>query len=500
MAFSFGATAPAPASGLGFGSTPAPAPSGFSFGAGAGAGATPAPAASASAPAPFSFGAPAPAPAAAAGGFSFGSSSAPAAATPGFGLGTPAPAAGAAAPAPFSFGAPAPAPTPASGGFSFGAPAPAATPAPAAGGFSFGGASTPAPAPSAFSFGAPAPAPSTLGAFGAPAPASGGGFGGFGGFGAPAPAPSSLGFGFGTPAAAPSTGLFGASATAAPPQGAAEAGNEIQRALTALKVAYANKSPDGQPNGQSQFKCILYNMVDPAQRHLYLRPPYAEQGEWEAAERNNPDPDACVPSVVVGFEGLHERLIHQQSHASDLKGAVQRLQDTAMRLQQSILSLESQVETCRRRHLDQNNKFLQVARKIEVLRCMNVPLQASERSFREHLEYVHRSLNTPHAKLNDIVSTQMQVERRIDNVDQINSEEDQGVIFRTLQAHREGLAHLTDIMQKDMRDLAIIREELEKRAQGSGGPGGMDARHAAQAQGGGSGGAATGNLATLQWK
>jgi hypothetical protein len=199
--FGGGFGAPAPAQGGGLFGAPAPAPQGFGGGGGFGG-------------ASGGYGAPAPAP-------SGGMFGAPAPAQGGFG--TPAPAQGgglfgapAAGQSPFGGGAPAP-----QGGFGgvtggFGAPAPQANT-----GFGGGGGAFMQPQQQqqqqTSAFGAPAPAQGG-GLFGAPAPAAGGGFGsGFGVAAAPAQggmfgAPAPVQGGFGAPAASPGGGLFGGAA------------------------------------------------------------------------------------------------------------------------------------------------------------------------------------------------------------------------------------------------------------------------------------------------
>jgi Nucleoporin complex subunit 54 len=63
----------------------------------------------------------------------------------------------------------------------------------------------------------------------------------------------------------------------------------------------------------------MYNAVEPSQKHLYQRPPFIEQSLWEQAERDNQEPDDCVPYPVVGFQALVDRLKSQQEHAVSVK-------------------------------------------------------------------------------------------------------------------------------------------------------------------------------------
>lgn len=229
--------------------------------------------------------------------------------------------------------APAPAPAPAVG-FAFGA-APAPAPAPAAGGFSFAGFGA-APAPAA-----PAPAP-------APAPA----FGGFGGFGAPAPAPSpapAFGGFFGAPAAPAA-----AAAAETPEQLLQKQALEEYRAhltalfekskpvrelvqnpsfraalppeLLALASAYRTLPDSGDTRvvpSPYPFRALTYNVRDDSR--AYVRHPLMTEEEWrrevtehEVDEGADP-PVRVIPTMLVGFEALRDRLALQNKQVAELK-------------------------------------------------------------------------------------------------------------------------------------------------------------------------------------
>jgi Nucleoporin complex subunit 54 len=268
----------------------------------------------------------------------------------GFGSAAPAPA-----PSGFSFGAPAPAAPAPSFGFGQQQQQPAA-PAPAAGGFGFGQQQqqqAPAPAPTRFSFDAAPAAPAPAFSFAQPsaAPAAPAPFS----FGAAAPAPAASLWAGAPAAAAPAAGFgFGA---AAPAQQAPTAVSELETALVTLRSAYTDKLVDGSSNPGCKFKVrnataynnpnckksvycsmlislplsihcdvcfvhvqhLMYNTVEPSQKHLYQRPPFIEQSLWEQAERDNQEPDDCVPYPVVGFQALVDRLKSQQEHAVSVK-------------------------------------------------------------------------------------------------------------------------------------------------------------------------------------
>mmetsp|Transcript_17866 Transcript_17866/g.23545 ORF Transcript_17866/g.23545 Transcript_17866/m.23545 type:complete len:435 (+) Transcript_17866:307-1611(+) len=423
----------------------------------------------------FSFGAPPSTPAAsgaATGGFTFGGTSSATPPKPAFGFGAPA-----AAPAPsaFSFGgspaASAPAPV---SGFSFAA---ASTPAPATG-FSFGATSTPAPAPAGSVFGATAAKPATgfsFGATSAPAPGAAPLFGA-----APAAAPPL----FGTTTPAPfgtSTGLFGAPQAAA---GATAPGltptptSEIEAALKALYLAYADKNPTPQPaptltlgaqqpaapqfNKDCRFKHLFYNMVGAADRQRYQRPDFVDSRVWDRAERDNPNPEVLAPTPVVGFAALKERVEHQHGYTSELNAFIKRIENTLHTLEQASSQTETLVQKGFHRHRQLCNRFLQVLRKLEVLRSMGLPLQLQERELHIRLEAVANHLAAPTQRLTDLHAHSTQVERPIDHSEKLK-DKDLAKLHAALQHQRKGLEHLTDILKKDMRDMQIMKNEMIKK-------------------------------------
>ncbi|KAJ1972359.1 hypothetical protein H4R34_005435 [Dimargaris verticillata] len=61
-----------------------------------------------------------------------------------------------------------------------------------------------------------------------------------------------------------------------------------------------------------QFKHYFYNLVDPAQVHLYTCPPDHDPALWDQAQQANPDPTCLVPALAVGFDDLKRRADQQQ--------------------------------------------------------------------------------------------------------------------------------------------------------------------------------------------
>jgi Nucleoporin complex subunit 54 len=109
---------------------------------------------------------------------------------------------------------------------------------------------------------------------------------------------------------------------------------------------------------------------------------------------------------------------------------LQRLQNTVEALQQAVHRTDAAMESSRRRHLTQTNRFLELMAKVELVRCMNLPLNIEEMRLREKLEHVRHDIQKPQADLNEVVTLQQQVERRVDTVDDIVNADDLAAIFK----------------------------------------------------------------------
>ncbi|CAM9179391.1 unnamed protein product, partial [Heterosigma akashiwo] len=78
---------------------------------------------------------------------------------------------------------------------------------------------------------------------------------------------------------------------------------------------------------------------------------------------------------VVGFQALRERAEHQHAHAAELQAYVARLRDTLGTLEAAAARGEAGVRQGMLRHRRLQNRFLQLLRKLEVIRAMGLPLQ-----------------------------------------------------------------------------------------------------------------------------
>ncbi|CAM9840285.1 unnamed protein product [Phaeothamnion confervicola] len=141
-------------------------------------------------------------------------------------------------------------------------------------------------------------------------------------------------------------------------------------------------------------------------------PSNVDQRAWEEAQRDNPDPDKLVPYLVVGFDELLQQAQERQTEAAKMNDLAQRLREmVGSRVQQSRRAAAA-AEACRRKHVEQRHRLLQVMQKMELLRCINLPLHDEERRLRDRLEQVMVHQQGLRQRLKELVAWQSQASVR----------------------------------------------------------------------------------------
>ena len=401
------------------------------------------------------------------------------------GFGTPAPAGGLfGAPAPSGFGTPVPSGFGTSASSGFGTPAPsgfgATTTPPASGGSSlFGSTTAPAPAFGSSSFGSStsAGAPNMFGGapssslFGAPSPA-------FGGFGAPAPS------GFGS---APQQ----QQQQQQQPQMAAEAAmrahmeainrsetEKIRAELTKLYNTYTGTMAPTEGK-KSTFVSVVYNDLSSEHRQqMWLqgvapggqvmpiappRPPQVSEEEWHQAVVQNPDPMSYMPCPLVGADSLNVRVTWQQERAKQLAENAKMVQNSHETVQLLYAQGRNRLEDIKRTHASHRKRLLNVMRKVEVVRCMNQPLQQDEVRARDQLRALDQQVRHVRQLMAELENraraARPEHHRRGAMMKEVELP-DREQLTKVLNEHHEGLKQLTVSMSKDIRDVELMKERV----------------------------------------
>ena len=371
------------------------------------------------------------------------------------------------------------APAPAGSGGLFGS---APSPAPGGGLFGsttsgglFGGSNTPDPSgtslfgsststsSSAGFFGSASSTGSSL--FGAPSPSSGGLFGSSG--------PSSGGL-FGS---ATGGGSFGnttqqASTPAIPAQAALQAhidasarqeATKLQSSLEDLHHAYA-----GTPHKKSSpLVTIVYNTMTSEQLQWYFsnqqagggllvppKPPQVSDEQWLEAVVRNPDRSCYIPIALIGAESLQARVGWQQQQASGYDKDMAVLKQSQETIQRRIADLREGVMQLELMHSKLRSRLLRLMNKVEVVRCMNLPLQADEMNLVKRLQTVLQQLD-------ELTKTIAKLQGRPQvSLSKTMELPDRYRLQKVLTEHRSSMVYLSEVVQREKRDIRAVKERV----------------------------------------
>jgi nuclear pore complex protein Nup54 len=211
---------------------------------------------------------------------------------------------------------------------------------------------------------------------------------------------------------------------------------------------------------------MFYNRVNPAeiQRYVMACPGNVHPKLWNTALENNPDPDTLAPSPAAGFDGLYKR-VKVQEH--EIEGQRERLRDTEKFITEVIekRSLETAIklEEYKRQSNQLGQRLLQLAARVELLRARGMPTQPDEDMWRQRLLSLQAELQKPNqfkGRLNELASRvrmhQETYASAMTVAKEALSEQDAQQVAQFLADQRRGLAHLTEILKTDTRNLGVM--------------------------------------------
>lgn len=222
---------------------------------------------------------------------------------------------------------------------------------------------------------------------------------------------------------------------------------------------------------------MFYNKVHPSLRSKYKVPDNVNKRLYQIAERDNPDPTTLIPVQAVGFADLRKRVNEQQKAHGEFQRKLEEERERLNKMRQEHeLVTKVTIPELRRRHSELSHRLLRVMNRIELLRSRDLPLLNEEIDYRRQLETIKRKLAKPaqfQARVAELASlVRMQEEGRTaleaalpHTLDPENAQK----IYEVLETQRKCLAHMTQVLRKDLRDMqAIVQTQTD--ASGSGKP------------------------------
>ncbi|KNZ79264.1 Nucleoporin nup44 [Termitomyces sp. J132] len=221
---------------------------------------------------------------------------------------------------------------------------------------------------------------------------------------------------------------------------------------------------------ECRFQHAFYNMVDPSKVAQYQRPLNVSNQMWEKARRENPNPSCFVPVFATGFDDLRARVEAQSAQSEKLK---QRLTDVKKRLdvlsERHALSNVSRLKRAAAQQTQVAQRLLGFAQHLHLLipAIRSSAIRPEEEQLRGRLEEIEEELRRGRlaGKMNELwaligaVGASAEKGRSGDGSGgewAVVDEEGLAQITQILSDQQAGLAHLTKVLQRIQRDIAVI--------------------------------------------
>lgn len=204
------------------------------------------------------------------------------------------------------------------------------------------------------------------------------------------------------------------------------------------------------------------------------RPPHIDDVAWTKALAQSPDPEQYIPVVITSAEGLHSRLVAQQS-AIDLHATYLRQLDGGVDgLCKAIIANRIKVKQYDYKNVMIRQRMLALLRKLEICRGKNLVLQQSERVA---VEQVGIMLNKVHELGQVMEGLKKDGEKYVRHLQLVQQQRhlcggyggggEQGIgledamkkeVDAILKQQRDGMDQLNKVLKKDERDLEIVKQ------------------------------------------
>ncbi|KAF8920594.1 nucleoporin complex subunit 54-domain-containing protein [Mucidula mucida] len=240
----------------------------------------------------------------------------------------------------------------------------------------------------------------------------------------------------------------------------------LSQAIEGITNAWNPNSP------HCRFQHYFYNLVDPSQVHMYGRPPNATNDVlWQKALQENPDPSCLVPVIANGFDDLRQRVEAQTQQSAAHTASIKELQNKLS----SLSSKHTADIVPRLARFSQTQ--VQIAQRIMALvqhlhllipAVRSSAIRPEEEQLAGELEAVDEEVRGNRGKMKAKLDELWAVfgamkareeglrERRTSGDWKVVDEDGLSRIAQILAEQQAGLAHLTKVLHKDLKDLGVI--------------------------------------------
>ena len=140
-------------------------------------------------------------------------------------------------------------------------------------------------------------------------------------------------------------------------------------------------------NTTCQFQHIFYDIMTDVQKAEKLslgsgnypqKPLHIPTEIWSQALSRNPNPDEYIPVLITSAEGLHSRLVSQQSKMNYYESSLDSLQDTVQKMLHRQMHHENTLILYQKQNVKLKRRLMTIMQKVDLIKGKNVPFTAGE--------------------------------------------------------------------------------------------------------------------------
>lgn len=244
------------------------------------------------------------------------------------------------------------------------------------------------------------------------------------------------------------------------------AGLSLEQRIENIAQAWNPTSPS------CRFQYYFYNLVDQPQN--YGRPANAtNEALWKRAISENPNPERLVPALALGFDDLKKRVTSQQAQSNAHLAALAQLRTRLTELtQKHAESHTTRLARAAQQHTELARRVRALARQLHMLipSVRRSALGPEEDELRRKLGALEEGAGMARmgARMNELWAAVGSVQASRERAKRegggsavewaVVDEEGLAQIATILRDQQNGLAHVTKILQDDLRALKVIQE------------------------------------------
>lgn len=190
------------------------------------------------------------------------------------------------------------------------------------------------------------------------------------------------------------------------------------------------------------------------------------QPVWEHAKELNPDPTKFVPTPVVGFDQLLQRVKQQDEETKQHAKRLQVVSSDITELERKHTATVAKIDQARRKLKELHTRVLRLMVAQEIQRKGGYSLQEDEEMLRVRLDGIQNALKNPaqyKGRLNELISqVRLQSQSGLSLAQQQFTIEPQTLAEykEVIKEQQEGISQLVKIVKEDSEDVSVIEEGL----------------------------------------